>query len=54
MTKKYEIVLNYIKDLSVEIPDAQTFIFSKDYITKKFSKYQMVQNYLNLYEQQSI
>ena len=34
MTKKYEIVLNYIKDLSVEIPDAQTFIFSKEYITK--------------------
>ena len=34
MTKKYEIALNYIKDLSVEIPDAQTFIFSKEYITK--------------------
>ena len=34
MTKKYEIVLNYIKDLSVEMPDAQTFIFSKEYITK--------------------
>ena len=34
MTKKFEIVLNYIKDLSVEIPDAQTFIFSKEYITK--------------------
>ena len=34
MTKKYEIVLNYIKDLSVEIPDVQTFIFSKEYITK--------------------
>ena len=34
MTKKYEIVLNYIKDLSIEIPDAQTFIFSKEYITK--------------------
>ena len=34
MTKNYEIVLNYIKDLSVEIADAQTFIFSKEYITK--------------------
>ena len=33
ITKKYEIVLNYIKDLTVEIPDAQTFIFSKEYIT---------------------
>ena len=27
---------------------------SKDYISKKFSKYQMVQNYVDLYEQQSI
>ena len=34
MTKKFKILLNYIKDLSVEIPDAQTFIFSKEYITK--------------------
>ena len=34
MTKKYEIVLNYIKDLSVEISDAEAFIFSKEYITK--------------------
>ena len=34
MTKKFKIILNYIKDLSVEIPDAQTFIFSKEYITK--------------------
>ena len=34
MTKKYEIVLKYIKDLSVEIPSAETFIFSREYITK--------------------
>ena len=34
MTKKYEIVLKYIKDLSVEIPDAETFIFSRENITK--------------------
>ena len=34
MKKNYEIILKYIKDLSVEIPDAQTFIFSKEYITK--------------------
>ena len=34
MTKKYEIAFNYIKDLSVEVPDAETFIFSKEYITK--------------------
>ena len=27
MTKNYEIVLKYIKDLSVEIPDAETFIY---------------------------
>ena len=34
MTKNYEIVLNYIKDLSVEIPDAETFLFSRENITK--------------------
>ena len=34
MTKKYEIVLIYIKDLSVEIPSAEAFIFSREYITK--------------------
>ena len=34
MTKKYEIILKYIKDLSVEIPDAETFVFSREYITK--------------------
>ena len=34
MTKKYEIVLKYIKDLSVEIPNPDTFIFSKEFITK--------------------
>jgi len=34
MTKKYEIILKYIKDLSIEIPDAETFIISKENITK--------------------
>tara|TARA_B100000941_G_C28089087_1_gene342652 strand:- start:15 stop:437 length:423 start_codon:yes stop_codon:yes gene_type:complete len=34
MTKKYEIILKYIKDISVEIPDAQTFVFSREFITK--------------------
>ena len=34
MTKKYEIVLKYVKDLSVEIPNPDTFIFSREYITK--------------------
>ena len=34
MTKKYEIILRYIKDLSVEIPDAETFIISRENITK--------------------
>ena len=33
MTKKYEIVLKYIKELSVEIPNAETFIFSRENIT---------------------
>ena len=34
MTKKYEIILKYIKDISVEIPDAQTFVFSREFITR--------------------
>ena len=34
MTKKYEILLKYIKDLSVEIPNPDIFIFSKEFITK--------------------
>tara|TARA_B100001121_G_scaffold293829_1_gene296781 strand:+ start:136 stop:558 length:423 start_codon:yes stop_codon:yes gene_type:complete len=34
MTKKYEIIIKYIKDLSIEIPDAETFIISKENITK--------------------
>ncbi len=34
MTKKYEIVLRYVKDLSVEIPDVESFLLSREYITK--------------------
>ena len=34
MTKKYEIIIKYIQDLSVEIPTAETFIFSREHITK--------------------
>jgi len=34
MTKKYEIILKYIKDLSVEIPNAETYVLSREYITK--------------------
>ncbi len=34
MTKKYEIILKYIKDLSVEVPSAETFVVSREYITK--------------------
>ena len=34
MTKNYEIILNYIKDLSIEIPNAETFIFSRENISK--------------------
>ena len=32
MTKKYEIILKYIQDLSIEIPSAEAFIFSRDNI----------------------
>ena len=34
MTKKFKIVAEYIKDLSSETPDVQTYIFVKDNISK--------------------
>jgi preprotein translocase subunit SecB len=34
MTKKYKILSNYIKDMSSETPDVETYIFVKDYISK--------------------
>ena len=34
MTKKYKIVSKYIKDMSSETPDIETYIFVKDYISK--------------------
>ena len=34
MNNKYKIVLNYIKDLSVEISDPETLITSRNYIAK--------------------
>ena len=37
MTEKYKIIGRYIKDLSSETPDAETYIFVKD----RISKYQL-------------
>ena len=37
MTEKYKILAKYIKDLSSETPDAETYIFVKD----RISKYQL-------------
>ena len=34
MTEKFEILGKYIKDMSSETPDAETYIFVKDYISK--------------------
>ena len=34
MTKKYKIVSKYIKDMSSETPDIETYIFVKDYNSK--------------------
>jgi preprotein translocase subunit SecB len=34
MTKKYKILSNYVKDMSSETPDIETYIFVKDYISK--------------------
>jgi len=33
MTESYKILDNYIKDMSSETPDLETYIFVKDYIT---------------------
>ena len=37
MTENFKIIGNFIKDMSSETPDTQTFIFVRD----KISKYQL-------------
>ena len=37
MTEKYKILAKYIKDLSSETPDTETYVFVKD----RISKYQL-------------
>ena len=34
MTKKYKILGKYIKDLSSETPDVETYLFVKEHISK--------------------
>ena len=34
MTKKYKILGQYIKDLSSETPDIETYLYVRDYISK--------------------
>ena len=34
MTEKFKILANYIKDISSETPDVETFLFVKDNISK--------------------
>ena len=34
MTKKYKILAKYIKDMSSETPDIETYVFVRDYISK--------------------
>ena len=34
MTIKHKIILNYIKDLSIETPDAESLIFARENISK--------------------
>ena len=34
MTKKFEILGNYIRDMSSETPDIETYLYVKDYISK--------------------
>ncbi len=34
MTEKYKIIVKYIKDLSSETPDIETYLYVKEYISK--------------------
>ena len=34
MDKKYEIILSFVKDLSIETPDAETLLFVRENIDK--------------------
>jgi len=34
MTEKFKILANYIRDLSSETPDIETYLYVKDYISK--------------------
>ena len=34
MTKKYKIIGSFIKDMSSETPDIETYIYVRDYISK--------------------
>ena len=34
MTEKFKIITSYIKDMSSETPDVETYVFVKDYISK--------------------
>ena len=34
MSKNYEIIGRYIKDMSSETPDVETYVFVRDYISK--------------------
>ena len=38
MTKNFKIVCKYIKDLSSETPDIETYLFVRDQIQKKNEK----------------
>ena len=41
MSINYKIILNYIKDISVEVPDADTLIVSRENITKYLTDIQI-------------
>ena len=34
MSKKYKILSNFIKDMSSETPDVESYLFTKEYISK--------------------
>ena len=41
MSIKYKIILNYIKDISLEVPDADTLIVSRENISKYLTDIQI-------------
>ena len=47
MSKKYKILSNFIKDMSSETPDVESYLFTKEYISTKMLKQRWVNSSSN-------